>query len=129
MCNPASGPAPAWAGNAVGAVHQRGTGRRSAVTFGEMQNEIILRFRARQNSRRVRLDLDQLRAVSVAAVDSLEQMHELVVRNRGLIFLQLAPIRLAAERAQVGRGLVRRFLVERSRRPAGRAEGGTRTRA
>src|SRR4030095_12186758 len=41
-------------------------------------------------------------------------MHELVVRDRGLIFIQRAPIRLAAERAQIGRGVVRWFLVERS---------------
>ena len=94
-----------------------------------MQDEIILRFRARQNSRRVGLDFDQLRAVSVAAVDSLEQMHELVVRDRGLIFLQRAPIRLAAERAQIGRGVVRRLLVERSGGRQRRAGGGTRTRA
>ena len=45
---------------------------------------------------------------------SIAQVYELVVCDCGLIFLQLAPIRLAAEGAQIGRGVVRRFLVERS---------------
>src|SRR5450432_229461 len=49
-------------------------------------------------------------------------MHEFVVRDGSLVFLELAPVGFAAERAQVRRRLVRRFLVHRPRGGPGEEE-------
>ena len=87
--------------SAPGAVHEWVTGRRSASLFAKCKTKRSCVPVSVKILRRLRLDLDQVRVISLRAVNVVEQMHEFVVGNRGLKLLQLAPIRFATERAQV----------------------------
>jgi hypothetical protein len=50
--------------------------------------------------------------VAAGAINVIEQVNEFIVRNGGLKFFQLTPIRRPTESAQVGGGIVRQLFID-----------------
>ncbi len=91
-------------GNDFAGRQSRGTGLRRGVVLRKSQCEKFLRLAVHQNPCGLLIYFEQIGSESVSAINVVDQMCELIVRDRFLVIFEHAPLRFAAENADVVRG-------------------------
>jgi hypothetical protein len=71
----------------------------------EAQSENVMRLAIGQNLRGIMVDLDQVRAETVGAINIVDEMREFVASNGALIILKHVPFRFASEDPEVVGGM------------------------